>query len=100
MWCPLLLPMCDLQANNHLGLPIVRFGVWVSRFRIPKLRLRVRVLRFNFSYTFIPNQNVAKYSYVVPLYWHVDHGKLCLITNMDVTKSKVNHSMFQFQFFG
>jgi hypothetical protein len=36
--------MCDLQANNHLGLPIVRFGVWVSIFRIPKLRFRVRVL--------------------------------------------------------
>jgi hypothetical protein len=57
--------MCDLQVNNHLGLPIVRFGVWVSRFRIPKLRSRVRVLRFNLSCNLIPNQNIANEVHVM-----------------------------------
>jgi hypothetical protein len=25
---------------------------------------------------------------VVPFYWHVNHGKLCLLNNMDIEKSK------------
>jgi hypothetical protein len=65
MWCPLSLPMCDLQENNYLGLLIIRFGVWVSKFRIPKLRFRVRVLRFNFSCNLIPNQNIANEVHVM-----------------------------------
>jgi len=35
--------------------------------------------------------------YVVPLYWHVNHEKLCFLNNMDIEKSKMNQTKFQYQ---
>jgi hypothetical protein len=29
---------------------------------------------------------LVKYLYMVPLKWQVDHGKLCLLINMDIEK--------------
>jgi hypothetical protein len=36
------------------------------------------------------------YAYVMPLEWHVNNGKLCFMTNMDVENFKLNNSIFQF----
>jgi hypothetical protein len=33
---------------------------------------------------------------MVPLEWHVNHGKLCFMTNMDVEKYKLNHWILNF----
>ncbi len=47
-----------------------------------------------FKFTFFNNI----YAYVVPLEWHVNHGKLCFMINMDVEKFKLNHGSFNFEF--
>jgi hypothetical protein len=37
---------------------------------------------------------VKIFAYVVSLLWHVNHGKLYFVMNMDVEKSKLNHWIF------
>jgi len=51
----------------------------------PKSRSMVNFLHFVFTY-----------DYMMSFQFHVNHGKLCLIINMDAMKSQLNHHMFQF----
>jgi hypothetical protein len=40
---------------------------------------------------------LVTYPYVVLFQWHVNHEKLCLLSNMNIEKSKMNHEIFQYQ---
>ncbi len=51
----------------------------VDEFKRAKIDVKTSIF-FTILVTFV---------YVVPLQWHVNHGKLCLLNNMDIEKNQI-----------
>jgi uncharacterized membrane protein HdeD (DUF308 family) len=67
----------------EMGLILVAHSVWM-RSNEPKLCQNVNF--YTILVTFV----------YMAILWHVNDGKLCLLNNMDIEKSKMNQTKFQY----